>query len=94
MVVYFWYLLVFNLEFVVFWHCAGMVLCFMVRGQERDADTPAHFFRPLFLTAGILPCAQVNRFHGKYQYMFIESICTDHSVLEVNYRQVKGASIP
>lgn len=28
----------------------------------------------------------VQRFHGKYQYIFIESICTDQSVLEANYR--------
>eukprot|EP00877_Chromochloris_zofingiensis_P010699 jgi/Chrzof1/5883/Cz16g19090.t1_FBP3A[v5.2] len=28
----------------------------------------------------------INTFHGKYQYMFIESICTDSQVLEQNYR--------
>lgn len=28
----------------------------------------------------------INTFHGKYQYMFIESICNDNEVLESNYR--------
>ncbi len=31
---------------------------------------------------------QVNEFHGRYQYLFIESICTDEDVLEQNYRYV------
>jgi hypothetical protein len=29
---------------------------------------------------------QRETFHGKYQYMFIESICNDHETLERNYR--------
>ena len=29
---------------------------------------------------------QRNRFHGKWQYLFIESICNDPHVLEQNYR--------
>mmetsp|Transcript_6882 Transcript_6882/g.17136 ORF Transcript_6882/g.17136 Transcript_6882/m.17136 type:complete len:656 (-) Transcript_6882:490-2457(-) len=28
----------------------------------------------------------VAKFHGNYQYMFIESICTDEKILEQNYR--------
>lgn len=29
---------------------------------------------------------QRSRFHGKWQYLFIESICNDPDVLEQNYR--------
>ena len=29
---------------------------------------------------------QRARFHGKWQYLFIESICNDPAVLEQNYR--------
>ena len=29
---------------------------------------------------------QINTFHGKFQYLFIESICNDEAVLEANYR--------
>ena len=28
----------------------------------------------------------VKEFHGRYQYLFIESICNDEAVLERNYR--------
>ncbi|GLC46274.1 hypothetical protein PLESTB_000596000 [Pleodorina starrii] len=28
----------------------------------------------------------IHRFHGRFQYLFIESICTDEKVLEQNYR--------
>lgn len=28
----------------------------------------------------------IDQFHGRYQYMFIESICNDEEVLEQNYR--------
>ncbi|GIL74841.1 hypothetical protein Vretimale_2423 [Volvox reticuliferus] len=28
----------------------------------------------------------INRFHNRFQYLFIESICTDEKVLEQNYR--------
>ncbi|GLI69499.1 hypothetical protein VaNZ11_014133 [Volvox africanus] len=28
----------------------------------------------------------ISRFHGRFQYLFIESICTDEKVLEQNYR--------
>jgi 6-phosphofructo-2-kinase / fructose-2,6-biphosphatase 3 len=28
---------------------------------------------------------QINTFHGKWQYLFIESICNDPKVLEANY---------
>ncbi len=31
-------------------------------------------------------CAQRKRFHGHFQYLFIESICNDQVVLEQNYR--------
>ena len=31
-------------------------------------------------------CLQRERFHGKWQYLFIESICNDPAVLEQNYR--------
>ncbi len=31
-------------------------------------------------------CAQRQRFHGHFQYLFIESICNDQAVLEQNYR--------
>jgi len=31
-------------------------------------------------------CAQRARFHGRWQYLFIESICNDPAVLEQNYR--------
>ncbi len=31
-------------------------------------------------------CAQRNRFHGRWQYLFIESICNDPDVLQQNYR--------
>ncbi len=30
--------------------------------------------------------AQRDRFHGRWQYLFIESICNDEAVLEQNYR--------
>lgn len=30
--------------------------------------------------------AQRQRFHGQFQYLFIESICNDQAVLEQNYR--------
>ena len=30
--------------------------------------------------------AQRARFHGQWQYLFIESICNDQAVLEQNYR--------
>ena len=35
-----------------------------------------------------VPCerAQRARFHGRWQYLFIESICNDPAVLEQNYR--------
>ena len=29
---------------------------------------------------------QRDRFHGRWQYLFIESICNDAAVLEQNYR--------
>jgi 6-phosphofructo-2-kinase / fructose-2,6-biphosphatase 3 len=29
---------------------------------------------------------QRSRFHGRWQYLFIESICNDIEVLEQNYR--------
>ena len=29
---------------------------------------------------------QKNRFHNKWQYLYIESICNDPQVLEQNYR--------
>ncbi len=29
---------------------------------------------------------QRTRFHGRWQYLFIESICNDPAVLEQNYR--------
>ena len=29
---------------------------------------------------------QMERFHGRYEYIFIESICQDEEVLEQNYR--------
>ena len=29
---------------------------------------------------------QRDRFHGRWQYLFIESICNDAEVLERNYR--------
>ena len=29
---------------------------------------------------------QRNRFHGRWQYLFIESICNDQDVLAQNYR--------
>ena len=29
---------------------------------------------------------QRSKFHGKWQYLFIESICNDPQVLEQNYR--------
>ena len=32
------------------------------------------------------PPTQRARFHGKWQYLFIESICNDPAVLEQNYR--------
>ena len=32
------------------------------------------------------PLMQRARFHGKWQYLFIESICNDPAVLEQNYR--------
>ena len=36
----------------------------------------------------MLPCLRLQRqrFHGKWQYLFIESICNDSAVLEQNYR--------
>ncbi len=41
------------------------------------------------LTSAAVPvysCAQKQRFHGHFQYLFIESICNDQVVLEQNYR--------
>jgi hypothetical protein len=35
----------------------------------------------------------VNEFHGRYQYLFLESICTDEKILEQNYRQVKSRGV-
>ena len=32
------------------------------------------------------PPLQKARFHGHWQYLFIESICNDTAVLEQNYR--------
>jgi hypothetical protein len=40
--------------------------------------------RPARCTAAVPP--QRERFHGTWQYMFIETICTDPSILEANYR--------
>jgi hypothetical protein len=33
-----------------------------------------------------LETPQIDTFHGKFQYLFIESICNDEAVLEANYR--------
>jgi 6-phosphofructo-2-kinase len=41
------------------------------------------------LTVGLnaaVPAVQKQRFHGHFQYLFIESICNDQAVLEQNYR--------
>ena len=35
---------------------------------------------------GVWVHAQRNRFHGRWQYLFIESICNDVEVLAQNYR--------
>ena len=37
------------------------------------------------LAEGLSP-VQKNRFHNKWQYLYIESICNDPQVLEQNYR--------
>lgn len=38
------------------------------------------------LLAPVCTVLQRQRFHGHFQYLYIESICNDQTVLEQNYR--------
>ena len=58
----------------------------MFHRRCRQALGTTVFHSTDILLATVQTVLQRQRFHGHFQYLFIESICNDQAVLEQNYR--------